>query len=169
MFITDKELTTEGKILIRVIKSKMGFVPPHFELFAKLNPKRLKMYLEELEHISNHPNIDADFFTFIRFVTASKEGFEYCINLNTKILKGRGYSDKELKAVVNSLVNVPLDNEHKELFIATIEAMQEPNSFTSKRVNELESLGWSSEDIWDALDHGAFLYKYSKILSAYKK
>jgi len=166
MFITNKKLTAEGKVLIRVIKSKMGFVPPHFELFAKLNPKRLKMYLVELEYISNHPNIDADFFTFIRFTIASREGFSYCINLNTKILESRGYSKEHLRKVVQNL-KLPLDSAHQALFSSTIEAMVKPDKFNKESIEKLENLNWSSEDIWDALDHGAFLYKYYKILRAY--
>ena len=169
MFIVEKELTTEGKILLRIIKRKMGFVPPHFELFAALNPKRLKMYLEELEHISSHSSIDADFFVFIRFITATKESFDYCINLNTKMLKSRGYSDEQIKSVADSLENLPLDSRHKELFIATIDAMANSKSFTKEKIDKLQDIGWSHEDIWDALDHGAFLYKYSKILSAYSR
>ena len=166
MFIIEKELSLEGKLLTRVIKKKMGFVPKHFELFASLNPARLKMYLQELEYISTHKNIEPDFFTFIRLAVASKEGFEYCINLNRQILLTRGYTKEQLGALLKQN-ELPLNSKHKALFVATLDAMRKAESFTKESVDSLLNLGWSYEDIWDALDHGAFLYKYAKILEAF--
>jgi hypothetical protein len=38
-----------------------------------------------------------------------------------------------------------------------------------KKYQELYNLDFNDSDIWDAIDHGAFLFKYYKILKAYLK
>jgi hypothetical protein len=46
-------------------------------------------------------------------------------------------------------------------------AIFDPDNFTKEDIDLLHKDGWSDGDIFDAIDHGAFLFKFSKILRAY--
>ena len=167
MFIVEKNLDREMKILLRGVKQKLGTIPPHFEMFATIHPTRFKMFLEEINYLSNHENINPDFFTFVRYYVASKNGFNYCIQLNQAFLLSKGYTVEQLEALKKSKDNLPLDDKHRSLFIEVMNALDEPQNFTATTLESLKALGWSDADIYDAVDHGAFLFKFSRVLKIY--
>jgi len=167
MFILQKEPSREVKVYLKVLQRKMGQLPPHFEFFATVNFERFKMFIEELNYITNHLVINKDFFIFIRYYIAYTNSFSYCIDLNSKLLFANGYSKEQLDSVVN-ILELPLDSKFTTLFTKTVKAIEKPDSFCKDDLNKLYTLGFSDSDIWDAIDHASFLFKYYKILSAYK-
>jgi hypothetical protein len=169
MFMIEPNLNREMKILLRGIKQKLGHVPPHFELFATVNPTRFKMFIEEITYLSTHAHINPDFFTFLRYAVASDNGFEYCIKLNQAFLLAKGYTLEQLHELEGMQKTLPLDERHQALFDAVMTALYEPKDFTVEVIEALKILDWSDADIFDAVDHGAFLFRFSKVLKAYTK
>ncbi len=169
MFMIEPNLNKEMKILLRGIKQKLGHVPPHFELFATVNPTRFKMFIEEITYLSTHEQINPDFFTFLRYTVASDNGFEYCIKLNQAFLLAKDYTLEQLHLLEGTEKTLPLDERHQALFDAVMIALYTPESFTVESINALKILDWSDADIFDAVDHGAFLFRFSKVLKAYSK
>jgi hypothetical protein len=168
MFIIKTKPNRESKILLRAIRQKFKTIPPHWELLAHLNPARFKMFLDEMEYISSHPNIDPHFFSMLRYSVAWDNGFEYCKQFNTTLLQTLGYTKDQLERIKNDK-KIPLDTNHQILFDSVMTALYDPANFNEKLINGTKEFGWSDGDIYDALDHGAFLFKYSKILKAYLK
>jgi len=169
MFMIEPNPNREMKVLLRGINQKLGHVPPHFELFATINPTRFKMFLEEINYLTAHPHIKSDFFTFLRYTVASDNGFSYCINLNKAFLLAKGYTLEQLQALEGTKKVLPLDERHQALFDAVLRAIYEPESFTLEVINALKILDWTDADILDAVDHGAFLFRFSKVIRAYSK
>jgi len=167
MFMIEPNPNKEMKILLRGIKRKLGHVPPHFELYATINPIRFKMFIEEIIYLSTHAQINPDFFTLLRFTVANDNGFEYCIKLNQAILLAKGYTLEQLHLLEGTQKTLPLDERHQALFNAVMTALYTPESFTVESINALKILDWSDADIFDAVDHGAFLFRFSKVLKAY--
>lgn len=169
MFIVESNLDTEMKVLLRGVKQTLGHVPPHFELFASVNPIRFKMFMQEIAYLSKHEHINPDFFALLRYYVASQNGFHYCIKFNHALLLSKGYSLEQLSLLAVSAENVPLDERHQALFVEAVNALDNPEGFTAKTIASLKSLIWTDADIYDAVDHGAFLFKFSKILRAFSK
>jgi hypothetical protein len=169
MFIVESNLDTEIKVLLRGVKQSLGHVPPHFELFASVNPTRFKMFMQEIGYLSKHAHINPDFFALLRYYVASKNGFNYCIKFNHALLLSKEYRVEQLSMLEVSAKNVPLDERHQALFLEAVNALDNPEDFTAETLEKLNALGWSDADIFDAVDHGAFLFKFSKILRAYSK
>jgi len=169
MFIVESNLDTEMKILLRGVRQSLGHVPPHFEMFASINPTRFKMFLTEITYLSKHENINPDFFALLRFYVASQNGFHYCIQFNQALLLAKGYTLAQLTALEVDKEKLPLDSKHQALFVEVINALDNPISFNTDTLEKLKHLGWSDADIYDAIDHGAFLFKFSKIIRAYSK
>jgi hypothetical protein len=169
MFMIEPNPNKEMKILLRGIKQKLGHVPPHFELFATVNPTRFKMFIEEIIYLSTHAQINPDFFTLLRYTVASDNGFEYCIKLNQAFLLAKGYTLEQLQLLQDTEKTLPLDERHQALFNAVMTALNAPEKFTVESVEALKVLDWTDADIFDAVDHGAFLFRASKVLKAYSK
>ena len=169
MFMIKAKPNREMKIILRGIKKSLGQVPPHFELFATVNPIRFKMFLEEISYLSTHEHINPDFFALLRYYVASHNGFTYCIQFNQALLLSKGYTQALLDALISAKEALPLDSRHQTLFVEAVNALDDPAHFTVETLEKLKQLGWSDADIYDAVDHGAFLFKFSKILKAYSK
>lgn len=169
MFISEIKLDDKAKKVLSVIEKKIGFIPIHFELLANLNLKKFKLFMQELSYIQNLKDINKDFFVFIRLYVAFKENFEYCKVFNKKLLLSLNYTNEQINSVINDISNIPLDNKHKSLAIASIKAIYEYKNFTNEDINNLKNLNWSDEYIYAAIDHTAMLFKNARILRAYLK
>ena len=169
MFIIEPNPNKEMKILLRGIRQKLGQVPPHWELFATINPSRFKMFLEEINYLTSHPHIQSDFFTLLRYTIAVDNGFTYCINLNRAWLLAKGYTLEQLHKLEGTQKILPLDERHQALFDAVMKAVYTPEDFTAELTDALKILDWDDADIFDAVDHGAFLFRASKVLKAYSR
>jgi len=169
MFIVETNPAPETEKLLKRVERFIGSIPPHFSLFATLNPKRFEMFLNEIFYLSMHKTINPDFFALIRFYIAAKEDFSYCYTFNTLLLLKREYTQEQINKFEKNRENLPLDAKHLSLFLMAVKALENPDKFTVEDINAVKCLGWSDADIYDAIDHGAFLYKFSKILKAYIK
>jgi len=169
MFIVESNLDREMKVLLRGIKQSLGHVPPHFELFASVSPTRFKMFMQEIEYLSTHARINPDFFALLRYYVASQNGLSYCIKFNHALLLSKGYRAEQLSMLEVSAKNVPLDERHQALFVEAVNALDNPEGFTAETLKRLNTLDWNDADILDAVDHGAFLFRFSKIIKAYSK
>lgn len=167
MFIVEPNVNREMKIMLRAIKTKMGAIPPHFEVLATIAPTRFKMFIEEINYLSRHKNIEPDFFTFLRFYVATKNNFKYCEKLNKEFLLAKGYGIEVLESFIETPKMLPLDERHQFLFEKVLLSLDSPSDFSAETLKALKEDGWSDEDIYDAIDHGAFLFKFSKILKTY--
>ncbi len=167
MFIITPEPNREMQIVLRGVRAKLGQVPPHWELFASINPTRFTMFLEETNYLSAHPNIEKDFFAFLRYAIATDNGFDYCTRFNRQLLLASGYTLEDLHAVEGIDKVVPLDEKHQTLFDAALTAVFTPENFTAQTIASLHDRDWSDADIFDAVDHAAFLFKFARILKAY--
>ena len=169
MFIYQPSLSKELEYTLGKIKNLFGVIPPHWELLAFIAPKRFEMFIVEIKYLLNHPNINPDFFAMLRLHVANKAGFSYCKSFNTKLLLAKGYDKTSIKELKEDIGLIPLDNRHKFLAQKAIKAMYQPKEFTLKDIDELKDLSWSDSDIYDAIDHAGFLFKFARIIKAYSK
>jgi len=167
MFIITPQPNREMQVLLKAIKTKLGHVPPHWELFASINPTRFKMFLDEINYLTAHPNIEKDFFAFLRYAIAIDNDFNYCARFNRQLLLASGYTLEDLYAIEDTDKSVPLDEKHQSLFDAALTAAYEPENFTAETIASLHRIGWSDADIFDVIGHVAFLFKVARILKAY--
>ncbi len=166
MFFVDIELLPEQQKIADKIEEKLGVMPPQWRVLLYLNPKRFEIFLSEIKYLLNHPNINPDFFAFIRLFVANREGFSYCKSFNTKLLLAKGYDRLVLKEFLNG-VKMPFDEKHNLLMQKALKALYEAEEFGKDEIDELKSIGWCDADIFDAIDHGAFLFKYYRVMKAY--
>ena len=167
MFIYQPSFSKETKHTLDKIKNVFGVLPPHWELLASIAPKRFEMFMQEIKYLLNHPNINPDLFAMLRLHVANRENFSYCKSFNTKLLLSKGYDKTAIKELQENIGTIPLDDRHKLLAQKAVKAIYHPTKFTIEDIKALQNASWSDSDIYDAIDHAAFLFKFARIIQAY--
>ena len=158
--IKKEEQDTELKLLYRMIKKSMGFIPPHFELFASIDIEAMKEFLEYNMKMLEHKAIDADLLPYLRLEIATRECRNYCINFNTELLKQRGVKDFK---------NPAIDAKQIALMQKVLKAIYASSDFTKEDIAELESLGFVHKDFFDLLSYATNFMAKSKMIEVYTK
>ncbi len=169
MFIVQPQSQPDAQPLLEAFLKQFGSVPPHFELMATLNPKRFEIFVEEIIYLAKHPHINPDFFAFLRLYIATKESFAYCQQFNTKLLQSKGYSEEQIQKAATDYINFPLDEKHRLLAQKALLSIYEPEEFQSEVWSGLKEKGWCDADIFDAVDHAAFLFKNARVIKAFSQ
>ncbi|MCH9814533.1 MAG: hypothetical protein K0U47_11405 [Epsilonproteobacteria bacterium] len=167
MFIYKPTPSEELQKIIDPVQRKFGIVPPHWELLAFINPVRFQLFIQEITYLQTHPHINPDLFAMLRLYVANREHFKYCQSFNTKLLLAKGFDKNTIKALKKDAITIPLDEKHQLLAQKAIKALYEPLTFDTSDITSLKERGWTDGDIYDAIDHAAFLFKFSKIIQAY--
>jgi len=161
------ETTGELKLLYKKIQKTLGFVPPHFELFATLDPKSLSEFVEYNLYFAKHPNIDAGLLPFLRLCIAQKECRSYCVNFNTKMLLGNGVKKELLNNICKNIKKLPFEAKQILLLSKVLYALYNAQSFGEKDLDELYSVGFSDKDFYELLGYATNFMAKSKMIEIY--
>ena len=123
-----------------------------------------------IRHFMTHEKLDMGLLATIRYLVASEEGYQFCINLNSGILKmAGGMSDSDLEALKANPDAAPLEESQKALLLFVLKVVRTPDEVKEADVDELRKLGWSDQDIFEAAFHGASMIGASKLYKAFVK
>ncbi|WP_297432842.1 hypothetical protein [Sulfurimonas sp.] len=165
--ITMDKATGELKLLYKKIQKTVGFVPPHFELFATLDLKSLREFVEYNFYFTKHPNIDAKLLPFLRLYIAQKECRSYCINFNTKMLLGNGADKEFLSDICQNIEKLPFEPKQILLLSKVLYAIYNAQSFGKKDLEELYDAGFTDKDFYELLGYATNFMAKSKMIEIY--
>ena len=152
--IKKEQATGELKILYKMIEKSMGFVPPHFELFASIDIEEMKEFMLYNQKMLTHPNIDKNILPHLRLAIAQKECRSYCINFNTTMLSQGEY----------------ILNARSELLKEKVlKALAKTNEFGKSDIAEVKKLGYTDKDLFDLLIYATNFMAKSKMIEIYLK
>jgi len=163
------EATGELKLLYKKNQKILGFIPPHFELFATLDPKSLHAFIEHNLYFAKHPNIDAQLLPFLRLCIAQKECRSYCISFNTKMLLNRGVEKELLGDICNNIEKLPFEPKQILLLSKVLYGIYNAQSFGEKDLKELYDVGFSDKDFYELLGYTTNFIAKSKMIEIYTK
>ncbi len=164
-----EDATGELKLLYKKIQKTLGFVPPHFELFATIDMQSLKEFIEYNLYFSKHPNIDADILPFLRLCIAQKECRKYCMGFNTKILTTNGVNKEILNDICSNINKLPFNIEQKLLLSKVIYAIYNADKFCKDDLQELYSANFTDKDFYELLSYATNFMAKSKMIEVYIK
>lgn len=127
---------------------RMGRVPNVIELHS-LNPSMLNQLINFFEVFEKSPNIDPVMRIYIRLLISKQGNCEYCIKLNSAILKHMEIKEEDIEASLKDINNLNLDQNRKDLVLLVVNMMYD-NMPSSDKIDELKDLGWTEKDIYDA-------------------
>ncbi|HFS82628.1 MAG TPA: hypothetical protein ENK71_01530 [Epsilonproteobacteria bacterium] len=161
--IRKAEATGELKLLYRMIERTLGYIPPHFELFATIDIEAMKEFLNYNVKMTTHPKIDKNLMPYLRFMIASKECRRYCTDFNTKMIRDLGHEP----VMAEDIASIPFDEGQKRLLSTVMKALYESEAFDAKDIAALEAMGFSHKDLYDLLSYATGFIGKSKMIEAY--
>ncbi len=167
--IKKEDATGELKLLYRMIERSLGFVPPHFELFATIDLKAMKEFAEYNRYMMTHEKINSDLLPYMRLYIANKECRNYCTNFNTSLLLKIGADEKLVNNIVDEIQNIPFEDKQKTLLIKVLKALYKAENFNEDDLKELYALGFSDKDFFDLLSYASNFMSKSKMIEVYLK
>jgi len=173
MFIIEpikaEEASGELKLLYKKIQKTLGFIPPHFELFATIDMQSLEEFVKYNLYFSKHPSIDAKILPFLRLCIAQKECRKYCIGFNTKILISNGAKQEVLNDICSNIKELPFNMEQKLLLSKVIYAIYNADKFGSDDLKELYNVNFTDKDFYELLNYATNFMAKSKMIEIYMK
>ena len=158
MFIVDvikkEEAKGELKLLYKMIERSLGFVPPHFELFATIDMEAMKEFAAYNVKMQSHEHIDKNLLPHLRLAIAQKECRTYCVGFNTAMLTNN---------------NFEINARQELLMQKVLKALQDTENFDEKDINELEEQGFSDKCFFDLLNYATNFMAKSKMIEVYLK
>ncbi|AGF77838.1 hypothetical protein UWK_01275 [Desulfocapsa sulfexigens DSM 10523] len=171
MFIIDakppENPTKKLKAMLDVFEKKFGGVPPHFKLLGTLNSDELEITLDYVIRLMQHPTINPDLFTFLRLHIAQQEGYRYCVQFNTNLLKSAGYDNDIIIKSSGDISKVPFEKKLQILAIKAVKGVLRFKEFGKRDLDELYGVGWDDNEIFDAINHCGFMLKNGRLISSY--
>ncbi len=162
MFIIDvikkEEAKGELKLLFKMIEKSLGFVPPHFELFATIDAEAMKEFVLYNQKMLHHERIDSNLLPYLRLEIASRECRKYCIAFNTPIVAKLKENGIEIES-----------HKQKILLQKVLKGIYETELFTEEDLQELATEGFSSKDYFDLLSYATTFMAKSKMIEVFTK
>ncbi len=169
MFYFQKNEAQQEKLqkIFRKIKVLYGEIPPQMELLGNIDVEYLEDFLKSIIRVVKHPNIEPDFFGFLRLHVAFKENYIYCKEFNTKLLLSKNYTNEQLENAVDNISNIPFDQKHQILAHFALKSIYQSPLFNQEDFEILYQQGWSQKDVFDAIEHTGTIFRNGRILTAY--
>ena len=150
-----------------MIEKSLGFIPPHFELFATIDLKALKEFVEYNHYMMMHPKIDSNMLPYLRLYIANTECRTYCTNFNTKMLLSRGADENVIHNITENIDKVPLAAEQVILLQKVLKAIYEADAFNKEDLEDLYKLDFTDKDFFDLLSYASDFMSKSRMIEAY--
>ena len=134
------------------------------------SPEIAHLQSSVIRHFMTHEKLDMGLLAMIRYLVASDQGYQFCINLNSGILKmAGGMSDSDLEALKANPDAAPLEESQKALLLFVLKVVRTPDDVKETDVDALRKLGWSDQDIFEAAFHGTSMIGASRLHKAFVK
>jgi len=92
------------------------------------------------------------------------------MNFNAGLLQqAGGMSPADLEKLRAHPEQAPLEEAQKELLLFVLKAVKSPEKVSKADVEKLHQLGWTDQNIFDAVYHGAHMVGMSIIYKAFVK
>ncbi|PKY11470.1 hypothetical protein B1757_04450 [Acidithiobacillus marinus] len=148
------EATGELAELYAAIEKSFGGVPEGLQLFG-VSPKLLAIQMQLLGYFGQHPRLSANFLALLRYVLSEDGHCQFCIGFNQSLLVNAGIAPEAIQQALKNPRNGPLEDRENQLLDYVLRAVRNPHSVEDAEVDQLRKLGWTDQDIFDAVAHGA--------------
>jgi len=156
MFLIDyvEPEKAEGKIAetYGMFPKRIG-VPASLQVFSA-SPGLLERQSEIIKYFFRHPNMEFQVLAAIRFLGASHFKHEYCVGLNSRILKMAGVKEDELTQLADNPACV-FEEKEAALLTFVIKSLKDPSAIGVSEVQEARNAGWTDTDLFDAMAQAA--------------
>jgi hypothetical protein len=147
-----------------------GMPVPDPMVMMSASPDLALLQSNIIRYFMGQERLDMGLLATIRYLVASEFNYPWCINFNANLLQmAGGMSPAELEKMRANPESAPLEAFQKELVLFVLKALKTPEKVTQAEVEKLHQLGWSDQNIFDAVYHGATMVAMSYMFKAFVK
>ncbi|MEY2342122.1 carboxymuconolactone decarboxylase family protein [Acidithiobacillus sp. IBUN Pt1247-S3] len=136
------------------IQQAFGGVPEGLQLFG-VSPKLLQIQMQLLGYFGQHPRLSPNFLALLRYILSEDGHCQFCIGFNRGLLLNAGISDSAIANALKDPRHGPLSDAENQLLDYAVRAVRNPRAVEDQEITALHQLGWTDQDIFDAVAHGA--------------
>jgi hypothetical protein len=157
----------KAKEIYDTMQKIAGVVPAPLQL-ASASPWMLDMVWQSIQYYSQHPNLGFGLLSSIRYLVARQYNFAFCTGFNKNFLMMQGMSEEDIEKIVEDPLQAPLEDKEQEMLAFVMKAIKTPDAVVKEDVDRLHDLGWTDNDVLDALAHGTNMVGSSILMKAFK-
>lgn len=165
--IKPEEATGAVAEIYKKYEEELTKVPNVIQMYST-NAKWLYQVGENLKYFSEHESYHKEFFFLMRILIADFYKGEYCLRLNTAILKYLDYSAEELEEIKKDHNKAKIPEKEIVLLSYIVKVATNPDSSTNLDIIKLKEFGWKDDEIFDALFNAVTFSGYIKLVKALK-
>lgn len=159
----------EGKLaeLYATVEQVFGGVPNNVRLLG-VSPTILENQIDMVGYYMGHPRLRTPLLAMIRMLVARGCKSPYCEALNAGMLLKQKVTPEQIEAAKNDPNQAPLGDNEKALLLFVLKVTQDPHSAKAEEIGNLKGLGWTEQDIFDAVVLGARMVGTNIIFDTFK-
>ena len=162
------EATGDVKSAYDQMQAAAGLVPLPMQMYS-VSPTHLKGVMQSMGYYMNHPNLDAVLLAQIRLMAAERCDHPFCVEFNSSMLKNfAGLNDQQIADFMNDPTSIAATEKDKALLRFVTKAMKDPDSTNVGDIEQLKGLGWTDQDIFDAMSMAANMVTSSILFRTFK-
>lgn len=148
-------------------EERVGAVPATVELAAN-SEGLFEQLIGQINYYGSHANLSSELLAFIRYIAATIFENPACVSFNGELLMRMGITEQELASSILEPGNAPLNSEEQELLEFVVEGLRDQGSASVEKMDFLRSIGWQDSDIYDAVNHGFFIFAPGKMMELFQ-
>lgn len=172
MFILNhvKPEAATGKVAEAYAVFPAAIPVPEPMLMMSASPDLAHLQSNIIRYFHSQKGLDLGLLAFIRYLVATEFDYPYCQNFNAGLLeKAGGMSRADLENLKAHPEKAPLEESQRELLLFVLKALKTPEKVDKADVAKLHDLGWTDQNIFDAVYHGASMVALSLMFKAFVK
>lgn len=170
MFILNhvKPEEATGKVAEAYAVFPPGIPVPEPMLMMSASPDLAFLQSNIIRYFRGQEGLDLGLLATIRYLVAYEHGNQVCIDFNAGLLQqAGGMSAQELESLRSYPEKAPLEESQKEMLLFALKAVKNPEKVTKADVEKLHQLGWTDQNIFDAVYQGASMAALSIMLKTF--
>ena len=157
----------KAKEIYDTMQKTIGVIPAPLQL-ASASPWMLDMMWQSVQYYSQHPNLGFGLLSTIRYLVAQQYDYAFCTGFNKNFLMMQGMSEEDIQKIEEDPLQAPLEDKERDMLGFVMKAIKNPDTVCEEDMDHLRELGWTDNDILDALTHGTNMIGSSILMKTFK-
>mgnify|MGYP001547400614 FL=1 len=157
----------KAKEIYDTLQKTIGVIPAPLQL-ASASPWMLDMVWQSVQYYSQHPKLGFGLLSTIRYLVARQYDYAFCTGFNKNFLMMQGMSEEDIEKIVEDPLQAPLEDKERDMLDFVMKAIKTPDAVGKEDMDHLHELGWTDNDILDALAHGTNMVGSSILMKTFK-
>ncbi len=165
--VNPEQAEGKAKEIYDFMQKNIGLIPAPLQL-ASASPWMLDMMWQSIQYYSQHPNLGFGLLSSIRYLVAKQYDYAFCTGFNKNFLMMQGMSEEDIEKIAEDPLQAPLEDKERDMLAFVMKAVKTPDTVGNEDIDQLHKLGWTDNDILDALTHGTNMIGSSILMKTFK-